>query len=101
MSSNINKLTLESGSTGEVADGKLFVSFSCSSDIGDEFASIFLSDKDPNKYYVTVGAIGCENIRKEMTMGDVIRYKTSFGTYEIRLLSSKGKKADFNIAKIE
>mgnify|MGYP001408424598 CR=1 FL=1 len=91
MSSNINKLTLESGSTGEVADGKLFITYS--------YDSGFIFDS--SRIYVTVGAIGGENIRKEMIIGDVIRYKASFGTYEIRLLSSKGETADFSIAKIE
>ncbi len=91
MSSGIEKFELRDNHTWEDASGEIFVSIST------------VPSEGPLK--VTGGALGCDNVRKEMTVGDVIHLDAaSRGKFEIRLRSvyqAGGQgSASFHIAKL-
>ena len=88
MSSEIKKFTIKENSTWEDDNGKLFVS---------------ISAVNVTPITVNVGAIGHDNVQKEMIPGDIIQYDaTAYGQFEIRLrgFDIYCKTADFHIAKI-
>jgi len=91
MASDIEKFEIRDNSTWEHANGRVFVSVSD------------VPSKGP--ITVTVGAIGCDNVRKEMIVGDVIQFDAgSHGRFEVRLQSiyeggGEGR-VSFYIAKI-